>query len=641
VNGRGTFNSVGIWLFLVMLFSAAAAGQLEPVAGMPMTLDGQVSAGYAGGSATGSGYNNGVFVGSTASLDGYYHDPRFLKFSLNPSYLWNSNSSGVEAGTHDNNEGLFSRVDFLSGSSMPLSFQYSVQRTNFSTLSSGDTPITLESTGVTQNYGVSWLVHKRQYPTFGISYSWGSSSADYTGVSGAGSTSTHSDVNLTSTYTLLGFNLGGTYSYSKSQEQMPDLLNLGLPTQGTTDISTENFTVQRRLPLTTQMNAQYSHTDDNYNLFGSPESLGFDIATATLVSTPLKRLTLNGSASYNSNTSAQLISQLISSSTPGAGTSGSTGTTTAGQTLLSTGHTLGFTEGGAYDAGRGFYLIGSASQQTSEITGTENLITDQYSAGVSYNRRLRGGYLGLGYLPGYEIFRVDTPAGIGTTATSLTSRGMTQSVTATYSRRISRWQGQGNFSYSDSSVNETATIPVLSRSFTGSVRANTRLWHQWDFTVNAAASDATVPGTDGSRNELVGVQISNRTWSFNAQEQLNSGYSVLSAAGIINVSLPVAASGLLNTTQTDSSGLAISVGYRRRALSLTSTFTDANSTLHETTGPDKTGTKNFDTRVTYRFRKVDVLGGYRWYSQMATSNGLLNQNFQTYWISVVRRFHLF
>jgi hypothetical protein len=478
-----------------------------------------------------------------------------------------------------------------------------------------------------------------------VNYSWGSSSADYTGLTDSGSNSSHSSLSLNSSYSLLGFHVGGAYSESRSQEHTPDLLNLGLPTTGTTDMKAENVTIQRALPLNTQLSAQYSHTDDNYNLFNTPQNEMFDIATASLVSNPIKRLTLSGSVSYNSNLSAQILSQVASSVAGGTGTGVTT--TTAGQSLLSTGRSLGFNENASYDVGHGLYVLASASHETSHVTGSEDLYTDEYLGGLSYSRALFGGTLGLSYTPGYEVFRVGGSVLVldqsgSVVPVTMTSRGMIQAGSASYSRHLGRWQAQGTFNYSQSDVNATFLSAFLSRSISGTIRATTRLRNQWNLTVNAMASDGTVPGLSGNRTEMFGGQISNRTWSLSVQDQLNSGYSVLTAAGITSVSLPAIASGLLpNETLTDSSGLSVSISYRRRALSVVSTFTDSSAKLHAVAGPIDTGSKNFDNRVIYRFRKVDIQGGYRWYSQMASSNGLLNQSYQTYWIGIVRQFHAF
>jgi hypothetical protein len=618
---------------LLLLLTTAAVGQAQATPEVPMNLDGQVSFGYAGGSGSGGTMSNGMFVGTSANLNGYVRDPRILKFDVAPNYIWNDQGNGAATAiSGTNSQGVYSHVDFLSGSWMPLSFQYSFQRTNASSLSQGELPVTLSSTGTSNDFNVNWFInrHKKYVPTFGIGYDWGTNNSSFTGLSQSDSGSHHSGLNLTSSDSLLGFNMAGTYSYSQSHQQTADILNLGISPINDMNATSERLTVDRSLPATTRLSTQFAHETSTYNISGVPHDLSFDLASASVTSTPIDRLTLNFGTDYNSNVSADLLSHVVTPTDPGSVTP------TLPADLIASGRAFDVTGSVGYNVGHGLFVQGTGFHQVSNVLNGEQVVTDQYGGAIMYNRPLFHGTLGLSYTPAYDIFHLSM---LGQDATA---HALSQGASVTYSRRAGRWMNQGSVSYSSTSISEELLIPVVTRAISGSFRSSTRLHRQWNFSWFAVASQNRVPGTTGSDTELGGIQVSNRTWAFTAQQQRNGGYSIVNGAAIANIAANAAESNLLpDIFRTNGSGSTVSTSYNRRALSIVGSFNHSSVTLNALQGPIVSSSSNFDTRVTYRFRKVDVQGGYRWYSQMATSNNLLDLSAQTFWISVIRQFHFF
>ena len=631
---------------LLLLLTPAATGQLQPIPEMPMTLNGQVSAGYAGGTGAGVPVTGGVFFGVAANLDAYYHDPRVLKFNLGGIYHWDEQTAGTLTGNNDNNESFIGNVNFLGGSSIPLNFQFSWQRTNTSTLSSGETPLTVASTGIAKNFTINWSARKRHYPSFAISYSWGSTDASFTGLSASESTSSHSSLNLSSTYSLLGFHLSGSYSMGQSNAQTPDIFNLGTTGTATSDFSGANFIVDRSLPLNTHVTLQYNHSDTNYDTYGTPQNASFDIETASISSTPTRRLSLSAMATDNSNAAAQAITQVLATGSTGV-TSGAAASTTAPQLLLASGRSFTVNDSASYDVGHGFFVLASSGHDSASSLDGTKAVSDTYSGGVGYSRRLFRGILGLTYTPAYAIFQSDIPAvltvGEAPVVLSFTTHALFQGGMVTYARRFGRWQAHGNFAYSENDTTQQLALPLQSRSLYTNVRANTRLRQRWNLNVNASIIDTSVQGQQGTLSQTYGGQISEKNWSLNLQENLNHGYSIVNTLGqVTNVSVTTALSGVIsNTYRSDSSAFLVSVANRRRHMDWYATFTRGGSTLYGLTSPATVGNTSLETRVTYKFRKINLQGGYRWYTQSASSNSQLNQTVQVFWISAVRQFHVF
>jgi len=218
----------------------------------------------------------------------------------------------------------------------------------------------------------------------------------------------------------------------------------------------------------------------------------------------------------------------------------------------------------------------------------------------------------------------------------------TQTGSASYTRRFGRWETQEGFVYSHASFAESLLIPTVVDSVSGSARVGTRLKYRWNLSLGGSLSDQRVPGMNNSFNSEFDAQLSTRSWNASAQYQQNNGYVLLTTGGIVGISSVAAATTGVPTQYTDSRGLSFSGAYTRRRLQLTGTYNWVDVNFTGTSGPAVTSKDStFDARLIYRFRKVDVQAGYRRLSQFATSNSGLNVASDTYWVSLVRRFHAF
>jgi hypothetical protein len=133
--------------------------------------------------------------------------------------------------------------------------------------------------------------------------------------------------------------------------------------------------------------------------------------------------------------------------------------------------------------------------------------------------------------------------------------------------------------------------------------------------------------------------LANRTWTFSVQEQFGRGYVMETPMGLQPVANPTASP--LQTYYSTTEGLSGTVSYARRHLILSGTISHSGADANIPTAEVKTGNLNIDTRMIYKFRKLDIRAGYRNWAQSISSNGSLNQHNQTYWIEIVRQFHLF
>ncbi|HEU5451987.1 MAG TPA: hypothetical protein VFU76_08380 [Terriglobales bacterium] len=616
----------------LLLCAPRLPAQAHPLEEMPINVGGTLNVGYLGGKSDG-GVTNSYYFGGNATVDGYYHDPRFLKFEVSPNYRFDRNGQ-LELLTHDSNQGVMSRVDLFNATSMPISFTHSFLRVASTNFTGGETPISLAANGTTNDFAVNWAFHRRSLPAFSFNYGWGTTDSTVEGWSGNGVSSSHNTLGATVTYTLLKFRLFGSVTKFDSAQHRPDILNLGYAGSGKSDQRSENFGISRQLPWKSNFDAHFGRNNTTTNYFSTPLDQQYDTAGANLNTTPTRRLLLNFSTNYSSNIAAQLLSQVV---TP---TSGATiGATLPGLvTATSSGSAIDYNAGASFDASHGFWITGAATHEMAKLSGQTSTSTG-FTGSVMYSRFLKGGLLNASYTGGFTDLGLRIGPG-----TAFTSSSILHGVTAGYARRVGRWNNQGVFRLTNSGA-DTAIwpVPLVSRTINADVSTSTRLWHKWNVAggFNLDQAKATMLNRNSSFNKGFHVTMSNRTWTFLVQDQFNSGYSFVSPFGIVPVNLPGVIPALLpQTYYTDSKSLSFAATYTRRRLQITTSYTRVTFDI---TGARLAGAGNsfLDSRLYYKFRKVDFRAGFRRWTQTTTDLTSLNIGTTSWYFELARTFRLF
>jgi hypothetical protein len=612
------------WL---LLCAARATAQLQPIAEMPITLSGSLSAGYAGGSSSAlgssSGLSDSLALGVNADLNGYYHDPRFLQFSADHRFLWTRTGSPTAAALHDRNDGVDINVNFLQGSNTPIHFTYDISQLNSSTLSGGPTPFTVGATGLSKSFSIG-AAHRFEYlPPLNITYSRSSADTEVIGANAPTSHMQHDFLNLFSNYELLGFHLSGSYTHSTSESHVDDLLNLGLPVAPSNSTSqSENFGVSHNLPLHGAASVTFSHSNDSYETGGTPQTGSYDTAASSVTLAPTQRLSMSASASYTSNATQQAIFAVVNGQP-------------TGQAVLGFGRSLSMETSADYRIGHGFSVMGSGSHQVSDFQG-EELIQNVGVGTLYYGRLLWHGAFYASYSPGWSSTEFGSPG-----SSSLTSSGLYHAGTAGYTRQAGRWNVQGAFSFLRNSAYLAGIAPVVARSFSGTGRARTRIRYNWNLALSAVLGSSQVDSRNSSGNQLFSAQVANRTWSLNGQWQRTSGYFLFTGPGTTPVvTTGVGVPGLIPFYST-SQGYTLAGTYSRRRLTLQASYSKNSGTFDTLTVPATTANSYLEAKAYYKFRKLDMQAGYRRLTQSASTNGVLDQVSNAYWVSVVRQFRAF
>ncbi|MGD0470675.1 MAG: hypothetical protein ABSA54_20035 [Terriglobales bacterium] len=591
----------------------------------PATLSGTLSAGFAGGSGAGLGTqsssSNSLTLGVNADLAGYYYNPQFLQFSVSPRFMWDRNGDSGAASAQDRDGGVIATVDFLQGSRTPVHFTYGLTQITTTTLSGGPTPFTVGAGGLAQTFSVGSALRLNHLPPISITYSHSDSDTSVTGVETPTEHLSSDLLTVFSSFKWVGFHLNGSFTRNSNEATTQDLLNLGVPYAPTNSSSeSENFNVSHSLPLKGGASIGYGRSTDSYTVSGTPQNDSYDTAFAAVSLMPTQKLSWSAEGSYTSNATDQLISEVLN------------GQPVSPTTVLGTGRSVSLDSGLTYLIGHGFSASGSGSHTSSTVLG-EQLLQNLAFGTITWGHPLWHGFLGVSYSPGWDSITL-TEAGVTQTAS-----GLYNTASASYQHSVGRWMAHGNFSFMTNSAAEASGAPQVANSFSVNGSARAKIRYTWNLMFNGSINKSQVEGYNSTLTELLGGQISNHTWSLNGQYQRNSGY-YLFAGSATPVEGSTSTSGiqtLYDTTQ----GFSFSGGYNRRQLSLTATYNYTSGVYDTATGPTTSSSGYLDTRLYYKFRKLDFQAGYRRMTQAASTNNALDQISDGYWFSVFRRFHAF
>jgi len=623
-----------------------------------MTGNGEFEFGYAGGSSTvaNSGQNS-LYVGLLGSFLGYYRDPKILSFNVAPNWRYD-NDSNVDTSFGSNNENVFAGLHFLNGSSAPLTINYDISRITTANLTGGEVPITVRSNGLNQNLTFNWSIHKHernkadQWPTLTLSYGKGWSDNSVAGVEAPAFSADSSSFTALSAYQIAGFHLTGSFIHQDITQNTPDLLNLGLTTHVESKSQSESVTVARKLFKNTSAQAGYTNSKGDVDVLNTPSNTSFQSANASVNSNPITRLNLNGNVNYISNESAQVLSSLATGTPP---TTGGTGGVVP-QLLLSTGRELYETLNSTYFLSQSWQLLGSAARDESDLYTGLKIDNDNFSGGILFSHIVGGGFLSLAYTPGY--YTVDERVASDGTQVQVKIQGLMNGGQARYARRVGRWRGTGGFTYSQSNINQPTVIPLVSRSISGNLTASTLIAHEWNFTATYVIAQTNYAGANGSLSNSFSGTIGNRTWNFMGQYQFNSGYTVSTPFGLVSSTGTTTTGGTSNdeTTTTDAGapksillgqfyttgdGFSCSAAYRRRRLAVTATYAQYGANITSPLQNVNSGGSTLSALAEYRFRRIRIRGGFVRFAENISSNRGLNQAYNSFYVSLIRPFHVF
>lgn len=359
-------------LFVLILGILAARGvaQISIGSETKLSMNGELGAGYAGDFGNQdlqSGH--GIFFTGLANANGYYYNPKFLNFSVQPFYNRSQNNSAVQSVF--NESGVEATVNLFSGSHLPGSVGYSAGWTEGSQTQFAGQP-GLSSNGNSQNFNVTWSALFPKWPTLTATFSDGSSVDNIVGETSPTTVSTRY-LNVFSTYELYGFQINGYFNRQNVDSSFPAFLT-GSALESNSSGTNYGFTAFHTIPLSGNVGFGFSRfnydSNDNFGLSSNGTS---DTATATISLSPTNRLGVSASFRYYDN----LVGELQQNGTLPAGSVPITSFNTGVSGIT-------FNTFASYNLGKGFSLVGYANRQSQTYAGTQ-YDSNQWGATLTYN----------------------------------------------------------------------------------------------------------------------------------------------------------------------------------------------------------------------------------------------------------------
>jgi hypothetical protein len=601
--------------FLTALVLPSVA-QVQVGDNLSMHLLGTLSTGYNADYSNLSSSDHSVGVGGNAELNGYYYNPNFLSFGIDPFYSQSRANSNYQSVT--NASGVTSSVALFGGSPFPGSIAYSKTFNSEGQLSvPGLANVTTH--GDNGALSINWGLNLDDLPHVSFGYSRGTNAYSVFGANADG-TSSYNTFSASTSYRIDGFNMNGAFVHTGTQAENPQLFS----TEGAqaSNSSGNSFSVGlgHKLPFNGSFSASASRASDSATSDGVSDYTGtINSLNAGVSFSPIRNLSLGENTYYTDNLTGTLLQGLISSgvAVQPAGNQSSHALDLSAYTNYQI-PTLHVTFSGNVDH-RQQTLEGDTLGSTS-TTGT-----------TTYSNNLLGGYL-------------TAVGGVTETsenaATNQNALGLITSLS--YTHNIEQWtiSVAGNYSRNQQTV--LIETSASSYGYSGSVGRNFAHGRHWG--ASAAGSKSVAGDSTGSRSlsQSYSTLASTRRYSLSGSYTKASGNSILTNAGLTTV--PIVPPGLLPTSITNFGGRSYSAGFGAspvNGLTLSASYANSwNNTITNSVASKNT-TEMLYFQAMHRYRKLFFNAGYSRLLQGFTASGTPASSVSSYYVGVSRWFNVF
>jgi hypothetical protein len=606
-------------LLVVLLCALSVHAQLKVGDETKLSMNGELGAGYAGsfGDQTLQSTHDVFFTG-LGNLSGYYYNPKFLNFNVQPFYNRTQDNSTFQSVLSDS--GMDASVNFFSGSHFPGSVSYGKAWQNGSQYQIAGQP-GLSANGSSQSFAVSWNAFLPNLPTLTATYSDNSVSETILGETGTTSNSARF-LNLYSTYNVHGFELNGYFNHQNFNATFPAFIG-GNDLESTSSGNSYGLTVSHPLPLSGsfQIGAnRYTYTsNDNVSLSNDGTS---DTALASVSLNPTRKLTVTGTVRYYDN--------LLTFAQPGTLPPG-TGPIAPIDTGVS-----GFTVNSfaSYNLGKGLILLGYVNRQEQHFAGTE-YDSNQWGATLTYNyARPLFGLL-------YFSFGTVNTTGNGNQG------GLGFVGNLGIKKKFNGWDLNADISYAQNVQSSLALYTTSNYNYGGYVRKRFGDNTYWTASYREVQTGLTQQTGYHNRSETALTTLNRRRIGFSGSYSQSNGTSILTSSGQL---IPTPIPSIILVNQVVYNGVAYGAGFNvapiRKMVITANWFRVQNQTQSNLTTSNSAIFSNNDSdriyaQLQYNVRKLILRSTYWRINQLVSSSGLPRTTENTYSFSISRWFNFF
>ncbi len=612
------------------MLSLPLAAQVGIGSEVQMTANGDISAGYNGSYGNDIDSSHGIGVGGAAALNGFFYNPNFLSFNVNPYY--NQSRTNSSNGSISDASGVSLSTSIFGGSHFPGSVNYAAAWN-----SSGNYGIpgisSLNTNGNNQNFGINWNELVPGLPTLSVGYQRGNSNYYLYGTNESGNSAFNSFY-ASSNYNLHGFALNGGVSHSTSDSLIPGIIFDGETATTNADNTTYVATVSHTLPWQGNFVTNFNRTDLNSDYLGYKFNGDIDIVNVDMSFHPTTKFSFSASGNYTDNFNGSLYEALVPGATGNSSIlsqASSTSTTGFGgidstQSNQSS-HAMDLQLNGFYAFATNFQLDGQIDRRQQSYSGADFGST-LYSVGVIYTRQIMGGYLG-------SSFNV-----VDSTIDTSSQNELGFNASANYTRRIGAWTVGAYANYAQNVQTLLIVYDTSFYNFSGNVSRQFGRWY-WSAMAAGGRTGLTDQPDSSNTSENFGTTFGMRKFSFGGNYAKSNGNALASGGGLVPTPLPpIIPTDLLVLYGGNSLSLSASATPVRN-FNVSASYVTSKTNLTNTGLTSWNNFKQQNVYFQYQFRQVGLNGGYTHLEQGFSASNTAPANFSSFYIGVYRWFNFF
>jgi len=615
-SGNYKARVFGVLLAFGSMLATSARAQLEVGQNTSMTMTGDLGFGYNGAYGNSGPSSHGTGLNGDAVLQGYYYNPKFLNFFVDPVYNRSQANSGT--GSITDATSINAAVNLFSGSHFPGSISYGQAFNSSGTYGLGTTP-GFTSTGDSRGFGIGWSELVPNMPPLSVQYSQNSSASSIFGTDQEDHANTK-NLNLNSTYKIDGWYTAARFSDTWARTELPSVVTDGAPVTGDTNSKVFSINANHKLPMRGSFGASYSWSDFGGETNGSSVTGANQMVSGTAAFAPTPRFTTSFEATYNSSVTGEVEQQLIGA-----------GAVSPGVNLGSSGYSVSMSNYDNLMLTKSLSVGFSVGHIQQEVFG-HSVEATHFSAVANYRflKPLWGTFV--------------TYAGINDQATDAGNQGAGLVAGINFSRRWTNLETSGSFSYSQDTQTILATQTTSNYSYLANVQRRLTRRTRWLGTFSGFHSGLSNQAGASAHSESYGTNFVFKMYNLGANYNRTAGTVLLTGNGLIAPPGTVPP-GLPGNQYFLDMGSSYGISFTANPvpkLSLGSSFT---RTINDSTGASSqtanAASRMFLVFTSYQYRKLVFTAGYTNLYQVVSSSGQPPASFTNFYVGIQRWFRAF
>ena len=598
------------------------AAQLQVGDEVSLKANATFSAGYTGTYGNDVQSGHGLDLGFSGSVTGYYYNPNFISFAVNPYFNQSRANSDFQSVT--NATGVSASANIFNGSHFPGSVQYT---RSYNHEGSFAVPGIGNYTTVTngQSIGVNWSELIPGLPSLSTGFVSGSERYSLPGAQGDGSAHFHS-LFLNSGYTWNDYRLNAGFSMGSNNSVVPDLFSTG-SSESRSNNKNLNFGMSHPLPWNGGYGVNYNRAWLHSDYLGYKFDGNIDTLVGTASMHPTERFSMSFSTNYSDNLSGSLYEAVI----PGTVASTTAANPVVAGAVTSTSSSSHSWDGSfttTYFLGHNFTTNTLLEQRQQYFLGKEYASTG-YGGGLNYNRRIAGGALGAGFFASGNY--IDTTG----------ENGFGFSAVANFGRRIGPWTTNAMFDYSQNV--QTLLITYTSSNYTVSGNIGRKFGKKlfWNGAASLFHTGLVQYAGTSAKGQSYSMSFGTGRLAVGGGYSKSSGSSLLSSAGLVTTTLPpLVPNQLLNLYGGEGYSASLS-GNPTRRLTFSASY---NKSRINATNQGVNSWNNSEQQAfyfQYQLRQINLNGGYTRIIQGFSASSAPPADVSSFFIGFSRWFNFF